>query len=252
MFSSKRIMGILIAAGLLLSAVSTYVLLSMEPAQANSKYAKVHQDSNHVTKYVATSKAAFAAWSEEDENEVYTDVFVSLFDSATLGNDSYPNSYLDIFISQYRLVEVCDVYYGEEYCYYNYEPLLEFYGFAQLDSSDFAISNSLRSASVSDVEVTGFDYISYDKKTITVAVTWTGKGIIFKEKFGSHISTPFVMFSFKGMGSVRDASSSVDIGGDLEISLDQNSEYNDASISKFKQATMEIIKKGPYDGETTA
>ncbi len=226
--------------------MSSFALLSLTPAQANSKSSKVHQDNDRVTKYSVTGKTAFSVWSKESGDEVYTDVFVYLFDSASRGQDSYQLSVLNIGISQYRLIEECDVYNGSEECYYDYEPLLAFYGYAELDDSDFAISNGLRSASVNGVELTGLDYVSQEEKTITVDATWTGEGSIFKEKNSYHQSNPFFKYSFKGMGSSRDAVATIDIGGDLDISLNENAEYNDALIGKFREATIIVIKDDPY------
>ncbi|MCI0563557.1 MAG: hypothetical protein MN733_34210 [Nitrososphaera sp.] len=241
MNNTRKTISIALAAALVLSIAST-LALSLTPAQANKN---ISQGNDSVLKYRTSGKIASGQWFAEDEaDNTFTEVYLFMIDSATNVNGGYPESFMDMVIYQYQLTETCEDYYGEEYCYYDYVPLLEFYGFAELNKSDFAISNNLRSASITGLEVTGYDYISGEEKTINVDAEWTSSGGMLKEKSSYSQTNEFFKISLKGMGAGRDADASVDISGDIDVNLDQNSNYG-ALLAKFRQAVLYKIIEQP-------
>ena len=232
-----------VAAGLVLSLVLMFSVFS--PTTVLAKDNAGH-GSDQLQKFKISGKVAQAAWSiDDEETETYTDVAMFLVDSQKNVLSGYPQSSLDIIISQYKLVEVCEVYDGEKYCYYDYEPIMEFYGFTEPSESHYAISNNLRSASLDHVSVTGYDYVSGDEKTITIDALWSGEGNQIKIKQSYSETNEFYKISFNGMGTGRDATASADISGDLDISLDPDSN-SDSSLLKFREAYKLRIIEEPY------
>ena len=241
--NTRLTLSIAIGAGLVLSVASMLAVFSPMSAEAKNN---VGQGTDQVEKFRISGKVADAHWYVEDEEEeTFTDVSIYLIDSAQNVYEDYPESFLEVFISQYKITETCVIYDGEEYCYYDYEPVVQFFGYAELKKSDFAISNNIRSASVTDVQVTGYEYVSGDEKTIIVDAKWIGEGSTLKVKSSYSETNEFYKVSFKGMGVGKDATASADISGDIDISLDQIS-YSDASILKFRQGYMFRIIEEPY------
>jgi hypothetical protein len=206
------------------------------PATAQQQ-ASTNQDSDRVERYSISGKSAQAWWSMETEEEIYSDVFLAIADSASKGDEKYTESYLFIAITQYKQVEVCDLYYGEEYCYYDHDWLMEFFGSTELDKSAFVISNNLRSASVQDLELIGYDYTSQNEMTIFIDADWTGVGETTRSRDFYNDNWESFKFTFKSMGVSRDADATVNITGDIEILAD-NSVDEEANLSKIREGTI--------------
>jgi hypothetical protein len=206
------------------------------PATAQQE-ADTNQSSNRVERFSISGKSAQAIWSMENEDESHTDVFIAIVDSASKADEQFTESYLFITITEYELVEVCEQYYGQEYCYYDYDWLMEFFGYTALDKAAFEISDSLRSASVQDLELGGFDYVSQNEMTITIDADWTGVGDTTRTRDFYSDSGESFKFTFKSMGVSRDADATLNITGDIEISTD-NSIDAEASLSKIREGTL--------------
>jgi hypothetical protein len=197
----------------------------------------------HVEKYVTSGKLAIAQWASEDD-QTYTQGYVNLIDIA---KDSSGNlvSFVDVVIQQYRLVEHCQLINGEQYCNYDYEDLLGFYGSAELDKSDFTISNNVRTASLENVEITGIDYYSGKEMTITVDGTWTDSGGPIKIKRTYSESNEYYKLFFKGMFKGTEAEASIKISGDIDASSSDGSDYSEAFIAKAKNSALYKINDAP-------
>jgi hypothetical protein len=227
----KILASVVVAASLVLS-VSLLPLFS--PATAASKPDAAQQ----VQKLAASGKLAEASWFLEDQEKLtLTEVYLTLTDLDQEANPGTPEAFIDLIIIQAQLVEVCEEYAGEEYCYYEYLPSMEFYGYAELEDSDFKISNNVRTASIAGSEVSGTDYFSGEEKTIIVDATWKADSALTKIKQSIAESDDGYKLTYKLSGIGRDAIANLQIGGDIEMTLGP-SPYSDASILKAKQGYM--------------
>lgn len=150
---------------------------------------------------------------------------------------------IDVEIYQDKAQEFCEEGEdGEYYCYYIYEPILQFSGWMQLDRPSFKIADSLQSASLSNVALTGFDYVSGEDKTIILNGNWlaTGAATTGTERYYS--SYPGERYSERTTGTSRPAQASVEISGDIEMELDSSMYENEARIGKYRSGSLEIIR----------
>lgn len=231
-----RTLALVVAAGVILGVLSSTSSLSLTPAQAKPS-------STHVEKYMTSGKLAVAQWFSAD-GDIFTNGYINLVDIAK-ASDGSVESFVDVFIEEYKLVEHCDEVNGEEVCYYDYEDVLAFFGSAVLDKSDFKISNNLRSASLESVEVTGYDYISGAEMTITVDAAWTDGGANIKQRNSFSETTEDYKVFFKGLFTGRAADASIEISGDIKSSSGDNPDYSDAFIAKAKNMAIYKIYEEP-------
>lgn len=231
-----RTVAAIVAAALILGLVSSAASLSLSTAQAKP-------NPTHVEKYMTSGKMAFANWFSED-NETITNGYVALVDSAKTAEGT-PESFVDVSIQQYKLVEHCKVINGQEICNYEYADVIAFFGSAEVGKSDFKISSNVRSASLNNVKVTGYDYFSGKEMTITVDATWTDAGSPVKQRNSYSETTDNYKLFFKGMLSGRAADASIEISGDINVSNGDNPDYTDAFIAKAKNSAFYRIYEEP-------
>jgi len=227
----KVLVSVIVATGLVLS-ISLSPLLS--PATAASKPDAARQ----VQKLAASGKVAEASWFLEDDKKLtLTEVYLTLTDLDQEANPGSPEAFIDLIVIQAKLVKVCDEYAGEGYCYYEYLPSMEFYGYAELEDSDFKISNNVRTASIAGLEVPGIDYFTGKEKTVIVDATWKADGALTKIKQSIAESDDGYKLTYKLSGIGRDAIANLKICGDIDMTLGQ-SPNSDASILKAKEGYM--------------
>lgn len=228
----KMIVTVAVAISLVLSVASLFPLFS--PATAVSKPGATQQ----VQKLAATGKLAEASWFLEDQEKLtLTEVYLTLTDLDQEANPGSPEAFIDLIVIQAKLVEVCEENAGEKYCYYEYLPAMEYYGYAEIKDSDFKISNNVRTASIPGLEVSGTDYFSGEEKTIIVDATWKADSALTKIKQSIAKSDDGSKLTYKLSGMGRDAIANLQIGGDIEMALGP-SPNADASILKAKEGYM--------------
>ena len=239
--SVRIALSVALAAGLLTTLFASMPFGATTSMTALARPADAHK----VEKFRVTNTLAEAQWDiEDEEEEMFTRAAIYLVDSASKGGYGYPESSLSVFIVQYRLVEECEDE-DEEECDYDYEPVTYFGGYTGLDKSDFKISSNLRSAVVKNVQVTGYDYLTGDEKTITVDATWTGQGNTFKNKHSFTESNEYYRLTFKASGTGRDAQATAQITGDINLTLNADG-YQDALLFKAKEGSMyRILNNDP-------
>ena len=226
---------IAIAAGLMLILAIAYPALL--PAAALAK-AGANHTSQRVEKFSISGESAFALWTlEDEEDEEYTEVFVSLLDRAIRDQEQSTSSFVDVAIYQYKFIEECDQYGDEEYCYYYAEYSTEFFGFAELEKSAFKIANNLNSATAQDIEILGFDYASQEEMTIVLDAEWTGIGPLTKTKESFTEFDEFFKYTVRFSGASRDADATAQISGDIEMTLNDTFE-EEARLASIKEGTM--------------
>lgn len=234
------LMGIMLATAISLSA------LVLVPAQANITKTTSSNTIHHST---FSGKSASAEWWITDE-ENSTETFVGIEMSSSMRHqqsDSTRRAGIDVQIYQDKVEEFCEEGEdGEYYCYYMYEPILQFSGWMQLDRSSFRIADSLQSTSLSNVVLTGFDYISGEDMAITVNGNWiaTGEATSGTERYYS--SYPGEKYSERSTGISRPAEASIEISGDIELDLDSSTDENEARIGKYRNGSLEIIRSDYY------
>jgi len=233
--NNVKTVAVIVAAGIILGLVSSVSSLALAPAQAKP-------NTTHVEKYMTSGKIASAHWFTED-GDTFTQGIVNLIVAAKTPEGT-SESFVDVNIEQYKLEEYCEILNGEEYCDYEYTPVMTFFGYAELDRSDFNISSNLRSASLDSVEVTGFDYVNGEEKTITVDATWSDEGSPIKQRNSYSETNEYYKIFFKGMISGRTADASIEITGDINTSSG-DSDFSDAFIVKAKEVVLYKIYEEP-------
>ncbi|MEM3002046.1 MAG: hypothetical protein QXW14_03935 [Candidatus Nitrosocaldus sp.] len=169
-------------------------------------------------------ETAFASWLRED-NGVFTSVFVYA--------DSVSNVvYVGIF--QYTLEEVCDKY----SCWEEQVPIMDFFGSKQLSKDELKIAKNLRSAAL-NTTVAGYEFISGDEKTITIAVQWDGYGDVQKSRLHYMFRTDTYMVKINTQERFRSADASGSIAGDINMDLG-SSDY--ARLSNVRVGIIEMVK----------
>jgi hypothetical protein len=232
----RSVISVVLAAGLVMSLLTLIPILT--PDIALAKLSTSQDQTGHVEKSRIAGKVANAQWYSEDK-DVYSEGFIYLIDAESKPEGYYTDPIVVVQVWQYKLTEECVVYPDGEVCFYDYEVMADFYGYAEPQKSDFSISGNLRSASIEGVEVTGYDYVSGSEKTITLDASWTASGSLYRQKLSDTQYDEDYVYSFKAMGVGRDATVTAEISGDIDLTLDE-SEYLDSSatILKAKQAYM--------------
>ena len=233
------LMSVAVAAGLLLSLLAIVPTLPSTSAATKTSAAQQVQ-SDHIEKFRISGKIAQAGWYIENGDGTITEAFISLVDAATKTEDFPPYKFLDVVIFQYEFVEECITYPdGSEVCYYDYVPIMDFYGFAELDGSEVDISNNLRSASADAIQVTGYDYVSGEEKTISVSASWVTDGSLLKIKRIFSQTDEDFKFTVKTMGTGREGTATAQISGDIDLTVDEGSAlYEDASVLRIREGQM--------------
>ena len=244
----KTLSSVTLSIGLLLSLFAVLPSTSTALAQIGPY---PNPDYDRVEKYRLSGISARADWFiEDEEEESFTEVSVYLVDSALSGDERYAHSLLYVSIQQYTLVEdecYWDQEEEEEYCDYDFDRTIGFDGFAELDKSDFKISNNLRSALVRPVEVEGYDWVSDNEMTILVSAEWMGQGSKFKDTQMYSQTNEFYKAVAKVSGTARDALAKAQITGDgIDLSVGYNEEYHYASLMKSREGYMFRILSEPY------
>ena len=105
-------------------------------------------------------QSADASWYTE-QNDVYTNVDVFATNSASRqGSDQHTDSIAYIGIYQYKLGDqVCDTYDGQQYCWNEYIPLQEYFGYGTIDSATFQTQGRLDGATL-DTTLNGYSYLT--------------------------------------------------------------------------------------------
>ena len=224
-----------VIAGLVLSLATILPFTTAMTAQAKPDPVT---SAGLVEKFRIAGKIADAHWYTEDlENKIFTDVFLFVVEIDPKSNLPFTETFLDLIIFQYRLVETCEEFDGQVICYYDFEPLTDFYGSAVLDASEYSITNNFRSASVSGVEVSGIDFVSEEEKTVIVDASWIGDGGLIKIKQSSSEAQEDYRITYKANGLGRDATATADFSGDIELSLDEST-YSDATVMRVREGFM--------------
>jgi hypothetical protein len=227
-----------VLAGVVLSFFTVLPLVTAGPAQARSS---TNDFSDRIEKFSFAGKEAEAQWLVVDEQQqTYSEVQITLADSVSKPDDLFTESFLFVVISQYKLTEVCEEFADEE-CYFEYELVMDFFGETDLGSSDFRISNGLRTASAHQVEVVGFDGISGNEMTVFVDASWIAQGDTMRSSQVFSHNTESSKFALKSTGLSKDADATARITGDIELGLEEDHLLH-ASISKIKEGQMLIIK----------
>jgi len=222
-------------------AIAAAVLVSSQLIIAQASLSSTSATSEREF-YKLSGKGAWADWYLEEDG-VYTNVYLLISDRTFRTHSANtPAAIVEASVYQYRYEEICEEEeYGEEYCYYQEVPIYSFYGEDELSKSDFMISNSFTSASIT-AELTGYGYNSGDEdQTIYVNATWTGYGETFKGRDRYSINNDFERVTESSTGFFKQAIADISINGEgIALHLDDNSE-GQAYISKFKNAYFERI-----------
>lgn len=182
------------------------------------------------------------AYLNSEDNGVYTDVYVFATDSAYRQTKaSFNESVAYVYVYQYTLNQVCEVYDGQEYCWYDYIPILAFDGYTNLDAQAFQMSR-LNTATL-QTTLTGFDWVSNTEKTIAVDAAWTGVGATSSGNWVYNYRSGDYMFHEQFVGSSRQADVSISISGDITTDVDSSSaSYGYATLSNAKSGYVDITR----------
>src|SRR5690348_11890885 len=156
--------------------------------------------------------SADAYLSSSQADGVHTDIYIFATDSAS-NQKSARSDQSVAYVNVYQYTQgnqTCQVIDGQQYCWYDYIPVLSFSGYATLNSAQAFQSSRLNSASLQTV-MTGFDAVSNSTKTIVIDATLTGVGnttsgnSVYNYRAGSYI------FSSQSVGSYRQANVAISI-----------------------------------------
>ena len=117
-------------------------------------------------------------------------------------------------------------------------PVLEFSGYAELDGNDYRISKSLRTATIQGLQIEGYDGISDEEMTINLDGKWTSSEGLVKVRQTFEQSGDGYKYVARLSGTQRAAEATLDISGDIDISLNGDSDYASAALTKVKQGLM--------------
>lgn len=206
------------------------------------------------------------AWWYSEGNGTYTDAYIYATNSAYQQKSTrYNESLAYVEIYQYRQgKDVCQVYNGEKSCWTEYIPAREFFGSASLPTkSSFEMDVRLNKATLNNITVTGYDYISQTNKTIIVNAQWLGLDAISSGTNTYHYRNADYIYNGRYAGSYRDANASATITGDINMSFGssavktsstsgtagaisvgerQGSSYQYASLYNAKSGQVEVIR----------
>ncbi|MGH9910594.1 MAG: hypothetical protein ACRD32_08135 [Nitrososphaerales archaeon] len=166
-------------------------------------------------------QSADAYWDYED-NGIYTDVFVWTSQYATQQkSDRYTESGAYVGIYQYKVGdEVCNEYDGEKYCWHEYIPIQEFFGYTTINSEAFKTQGRLDGATL-DATITGYNYLTDtpQERTIAISVKWTGEGDYSSGNSNYHYHSSNYMYNGHYVGLYRQATATASISGDITMNL---------------------------------
>ena len=91
-----------------------------------------------------------------------------------------------------------------------YEVLLNAFGSVALPAGAFDVQGNLTGATL-DAEVPVFDYLTGQSGVVTISLSWTGEGDVFRNLQSSRYSSPYYKFTYRSNGSYRSA----DVTGSL-------------------------------------
>jgi hypothetical protein len=231
-------------------AVLVAAVLAVQPLIAQAKAANSTDAANQVRYFAKTSgKTAWTNWYVEDlENGTLTDAYIVVSDRTERTNYyRSPIALVEASVNQYRLEEVCEEEDEEdEYCYYAYVRTYSFYGQKELSKSDFSIANNLASARL-DTEIVGYEYRceeedeedeycpEQDPIAISINATWTGFGETYKGRDRYSSNNEYSRVTAYATGFFKQATAEVNIlGENIDLHLDENSNYGEAYLSKNK------------------
>ena len=187
-------------------------------------------------------QSADAYWNYED-NGVYTDVFVSGSQySSQQRSDRYTESGAYVGIYQYKIGdEVCYEYDGEKYCWNEYIPIQEFFGYTAINSDSFKTQGRLDGATL-DATISGYNYLTDtpQERTIAISVTWTGEGDYSSGNSNYHYHSSNYMYNGHYVGLYRQATATASISGDITINL-SNSMYG--SLYNAKAGYVDVTNR---------
>ena len=168
-------------------------------------------------------QSADAAWYFE-QDEVYTNVYVFATDSSSRQkSDTFTDSVSYVGISQYKLGdEVCYEYDGEQYCWNEYVPIQEYFGYGTITSENFQTQGRLDGATL-DATLTGHNYLTESDHIITVNIDWTGEGDYSSGKSSYHYRSGEYMYNGNYVSFYRQATATGTIGGDIKMDLGSSS-----------------------------
>ena len=168
-------------------------------------------------------QSADAAWYSE-ENGVYTNVYIFATDSASrLKSDTYTDSVAYVGISQYKLGDqVCEEYDGQQYCWNEYIPLQEYYGYGTIASSNFQTQGRLDGATL-DTTLAGHNYLTESDGTISVSINWKGEGDYSSGKSTYQYHSGSYSYHGQNIGIYRQATATGEISGGITMDLGSSS-----------------------------
>ena len=169
-------------------------------------------------------QSADASWYYE-QDDVYTNVYVFATNSASRqGSDLYTESVAYVGIYQYRLGnQICDTYDGQEYCWNEYIPLQEYYGYGTINPASFQTQGRLDGATL-DAKLDGYNYLADSSKSISVNIDFTGQGDYSSGKSSYLYRSGDYMYNGNYIGLYRQATATGSISGDITMDLG-NSTY---------------------------
>ena len=168
-------------------------------------------------------QSADASWYFE-QNDVYTNVDVFATNSASRqGSVQHTDSIAYIGIYQYKLGDqVCDTYDGQQYCWNEYIPLQEYFGYGTIDSATFQTQGRLDGATL-DTTLNGYNYLTDSSKIITVHIEWSGQGDYSSGKSSYLYRSGDYMYHGNNVAFYRQASATGSISGDITMNLGSSS-----------------------------
>lgn len=183
-------------------------------------------------------QSAEASWYFE-QDEVYTSVYVFATDSASRQkSDSFTDSVAYVGIYQHKLGdEVCYDYDGEKYCWNEYVPIQEYFGYGTISSDNFQTQGRLDGATL-DATLTGHNYLTDSDHTVSINVDWTGEGDYSSGKSSYHYRSGDYMYNGNYVSFNRQATATGTIGGDITMELG-NSSWG--SLYNAKSGSIDVI-----------
>jgi len=168
-------------------------------------------------------QSADASWYYEQDG-VSTSVFVFSTDSVSRqGSTSLTDSAAYVGIYKYKLGdEVCSEYDGQKYCWNQYIPLEEFFGYSTINPTSFLTQGRLDGASL-DSNLTGYDYLSNSTKTVKVHINWKGYGDYSSGKNTYNYKSSSYVYKGNYLAIYRQANATGSVSGDIVLNLDTSS-----------------------------
>lgn len=183
-------------------------------------------------------QSADASWYFE-KDEVYTSVYVFATDSASRQKaDIFTESVAYVGISQYRLGdEICYEYEGEKYCWSEYVPIQEYFGYGTITSENFQTQGRLDGATL-NAKLTGYNYLADSDQTISIDIEWTGDGDYSSGKNSYHYRSGDYTYHGNYVSFNRQAIATGTISGDITMELGSSSW---GSLYNAKTGSIDII-----------